>query len=494
MMSTPARALDPIAVVVTLRRPLDQFASGDDGEFLTAELQSLLADVVADLGLPADLALRLTSGSNLESTTEPPYTITIGPQPARMPPQAETAGSAAILSRQIGEVVLRQRTLPLSEKVCEAVRRTWALDAGWTPHSLSSDAVATWLRRLVAGGWRIDRLLPMPADALAALHTGHMAASRQLEEVIASLPAPGIRVRVDAGLFDRLREPVPTTGAGVESDALDVQLRQLSDEVFAELGLVVDPPTVIRDHGLVNRQFRLQLNDLRLVVHDAPDGATDHSTVRAIITEARRVVGMHAPLLMTRATVCQLLDRLREREPVLVETVMNRFDPTVITWILRDLLEDFVSVRDLRNILEALASVEGLRSSALAMGDSLTMADVEYWSNWIRSELTRQITQPLKVASTLTVHLLAPDLETRVAASDATPLADSERQHLVHLILAARLAQAGGPMVVLTSMDAKRRLRRLIVDELPEVRVIAYQELDPFTNVVPRTRIGETPR
>jgi type III secretion protein V len=174
---------------------------------------------------------------------------------------------------------------------------------------------------------------------------------------------------------------------------------------------------------------------------------------------------------------------------------VSRFDPTVITWILQDLLEDFVSVRDLRNILEALASVEGLRSSAHAMGNSMTMADVEYWSNWIRSELTRQITQPLTVGSTLIVHQLAPDLEARVAASDHTPLSDSDRQQLVQLILAARRAQASGPMIVLTSLDVKRRLRRLIVDELPEVRVIAYQELDPFTSIVPRARIGgDAPR
>ena len=98
--------------------------------------------------------------------------------------------------------------------------------------------------------------------------------------------------------------------------------------------------------------------------------------------------------------------------------------------------------------------------------------------NWIRSELTRQIAQPLTVGSTLIVHLLAPGLEARVAASDATPLSDSDRQQLVQLILAARRAQASGPMIVLTSLDVKRRLRRLIVDELPEVRVIAYQELD----------------
>ena len=48
-------------VVVTLRPPLDQFASGADGGDPQEELQKQLADIVADLGLPADLVLTVTS-------------------------------------------------------------------------------------------------------------------------------------------------------------------------------------------------------------------------------------------------------------------------------------------------------------------------------------------------------------------------------------------------------------------------------------------------
>jgi hypothetical protein len=485
-MRTPTRALDPVAVVVGLRPPLDRFASGADGTALHTDLQQQLADVVADLALPADPALTVTAAPQSEPATGSPFTITINAQAAKIRRPAETPESAPILLRQIGDVVRRQRTLLLSDKVCEEMRRRWALDGGRVPDSLRLDAVTEWLRRLVAGGWPIDR--PMPVEALDALSAGHLAATRQLEAMIASLPAPGIRVRVNANLFDRLQDHA--RGAELEPGALHGHLGRLSDEVFAELGVVLEPPAVIRDHSLANRQFRLQLNDLRLAVDEVPDGATDRAIILAIVAEARRVVAMHAPHLVTEASVSQLLDLLREREPVLVETVLRRFDPTVITWILRDLLEDFVPVRDLRNILEALASVEGRRSSTHALGDSMTMADVEYWSNWIRSELTRQIMQSLTNGSTLIVHLLAPDLEARIAACEATPVADSERQRLIELILAAGRSQASGRMVVLTSLDVKRPLRRLIADELPDVRVIAYQELDPYTNVVPRTRIG----
>jgi hypothetical protein len=493
-MRTRSHEVDPIPIVVTLRPPLEQFASGTDGVTLHARLQEQLAEVVADLGIPADVALTIAAASNIDTAIGQPYTISINSQRARLPlvQRDDAAASATVLARRIGDAVRQRRRLLLSGAICEHIRRTWAMESGVTPDSLSGEVVGRWLSRLVAGGWRIDRA--MPIAALHAAATGGLAAMRQIEDVIAALPAGGIRVRLGAGLYDCLHQSGRAATAGVESDVLDAHLRGFSDEIFAELGLVVDPPVVVRDYGLADYLFRLQLNDLRWVPHDAPlhDGhlASDRATVLAVVGQARALFGMHAPYLMTQATVCHLLDLLREREPVLVDTVLSRFDPTVITWILQDLLEDLISVRDFRNILEALASVEGLKSSASAMGDSVTTADIEYWSNWIRTELTRHITHSLMVGSTLAVHLLASDLEARVATSDANPLSDAERQHLADLVLSARQAQAGGPMIILTSLDVKRPLRRLIADELPDVRVIGYPELDPAANIVPRARIG----
>ena len=492
-MRSLTRELEPIPVVVTLRPPLDQFASGTDGVAFHAQLQELLGEVVADLGIPADIALTVTSAAAIASTGGPPYAITINSRPARIPlvQRDDAASSAEILSRRIGDAVRQRRQMLLSAAICEHIRRKWALESGVTPDSLPGGVVGQWLSDLVARGSRIDRV--MPTSALQGAAAGGLVAMRQLEEVIASWPTMAtIRVQMGAGLYGGVRQSGPAASA-VDGDEIDAHLRGLSEELFAELGLIVDPPVVIRDHDLADRQFRLQLNDLRWAPYDAPmhdSLPSDSATVLAIVGAARTLVGMHAPYLMTRGTVCDLLNLLHEREPALVDAVLRRFDPTVITWILRHLLEDFVSVRDFRNILEALASVEGLKSSAVAMGDSVTTADIEYWSTWIRSELTRQITHPLMVGSSLVVHLVAPGLEARVVASDVNPLSDAERQELVQLVLTARQGQASGPMIILTTLDVKRRLRRLIADELPDVRVIAYQEVDPAANIAPRARIG----
>ena len=94
------------------------------------------------------------------------------------------------------------------------------------------------------------------------------------------------------------------------------------------------------------------------------------------------------------------------------------------------------------------------------------------------------------VRSSLVVHLVAPDLEARVVASDVNPLSDAERQELVQLVLTARQAQASGPMIILTTLDVKRRLRRLIADELPDVRVIAYRKMVTLRQTSRRARVS----
>jgi hypothetical protein len=491
-MRSPAHDVEPIPVVVTLRPPLEQFAAGTDSAAFTAQLREQLAEVVADLGLPASIALTVTAATNIESTTGPPYTISINSQPARLPLvlQDENEATATALSRRIGDAVRRRRTMLLPAAICEHIRRKWALESGIALDAIPGEVVGRWVSRLVAVGARIDRT--MPVAALRAVATGGMAALRPIEEVIPSSPTIG--VRVGPRLYDRLRQPGIAGKADADGDDLYAHLHRLSCEVYTELGLVIDPPVVVRDHGLTNEQFRLQLNDLRWAPHEASrqdgDLSPDRATVVAIVAATRHLVAMHAPCLMTKATVCQLLDLLREREPALVDAVLSRFDPTVITWILQDLLEDRIPVRDFRNILEALASVEGMKFSANAMGDSVTTADIEYSSNWVRAEFTRQIMDSFMVGSALVVHLLTPDLEARIVESDLNPMSDAERQRLVDLVLTAWRAQASGPMIVLTTVDVKRRLRRLIADELPDVRVIHYLEVDPSANIAPRARIG----
>src|SRR5262249_37030280 len=163
--------------------------------------------------------------------------------------------------------------------------------------------------------------------------------------------------------------------------------------LFGELGLVLAPIAVARDPRLEDHQVRVQVNDVRWPPIDvSPDGPADDA-LAALVDAVGAAARRQASYLLTTSAVSGPLDRLRALEPVLVDSATSRFDPPVLTWILRDLLAESFSVRDLRNVLESLATAEGSRASALALADGMTRADVERWADAVRWGLRRQATE-----------------------------------------------------------------------------------------------------
>jgi type III secretory pathway component EscV len=156
---------------------------------------------------------------------------------------------------------------------------------------------------------------------------------------------------------------------------------------------------------------------------------------------------------------------------------------TLLTDIMRRLVEEGVSVRDLKGILESLAQVAGTDK------DPLNLAE------FVRSQMRRSITHELTAgASELGVYLLDPLIEetvrgaiTRTAAGSFLTLAPAAARDIVAGL--RRALSAGDPMagapVLLTQPDIRRFVKKLIETDLPETRVISYAELLPEISIKP---------
>lgn len=272
---------------------------------------------------------------------------------------------------------------------------------------------------------------------------------------------------------------------GREIESLDATFEEMADRLDWDLGLPVVPPTVTIDPLLNRGEMRVWLNDLRWPPIALPPAERAPERADFIAAQTLDIARRNAGSLLGIDAVRSLLDRLHDAAPTLVEAVERRFDPPVLTWILRGLLDDQVSVRDLHTVLESLMSVEGSRSSALALGDRITSRDVTVWSDWIRADLRRQITyRHAGAGGALTVDLLAPELEARFAAVDVERLRDEERDALLQPVYARQ--RETSPPTILTSSEVRPILQQLIALELPDVAVLAYQELDPSLNITPR--------
>ena len=190
-------------------------------------------------------------------------------------------------------------------------------------------------------------------------------------------------------------------------------------------------------------------------------------------TVARR----HASALLGLQDVQALLDAMETRTPALVRPALEKVPLPVLTDVLRRLLHEGVSVRNLRAVLETLASPE-------VEGDGAMLAER------CRQSLARWISHRHAPSGPLFAWLVDPALEEmlRTRLPGVGPALEPERvQALLESV--AEIVE-DGRAVLLASGDVRRPLRALCEGAFPEVAVLAYSELDPRLRVKPLGRLG----
>lgn len=206
--------------------------------------------------------------------------------------------------------------------------------------------------------------------------------------------------------------------------------------------------------------------------------------------EVEAVFRQHAPELLGRTEVQQLLDTLARNQPGLVEDVTPRHLPlTSVQTILQQLIAENVSIRDSRTLFETLAA----RAPTTQAIDDLVET--------VRAALGRSIVDRLfEGGDTLHVIGLVAETETRLldemGDEGEALLSPATLDALNEAAERALVAQeeAGHPAVLLTSPGLRAILSRLLRRNLPRLAVIAYAEVpaDKMVQVTTELTIGGT--
>ncbi|GGK13626.1 flagellar biosynthesis protein FlhA [Caldalkalibacillus thermarum] len=196
-----------------------------------------------------------------------------------------------------------------------------------------------------------------------------------------------------------------------------------------------------------------------------------------VSTHLTEVIKRHAHELLGRQEVKTLLDHVKESAPAVVEELI----PDLLTVgdvqkVLRNLLQERVSIRNLPLILESLAD----HASHTKDPDLLT--------EYVRQSLARQIThQYAGDNGSLKVITAGASLEKRIAdaiqQTEQGPylaLDPETTQQIYQAVLeeVKRVQQVGAEPVLLTSPMIRMHLRRLLARYLPDLPVLSYNELD----------------
>jgi type III secretion protein V len=184
-----------------------------------------------------------------------------------------------------------------------------------------------------------------------------------------------------------------------------------------------------------------------------------------------------------------MLEQLEQAFPALVkEVVPKAVSIFQLTDILRRLVEEEISVRDLRSVLQALAEWGPVESDTVML------------SEYVRSALKRYVSHKYsRGQSTLIVYLLDPQIEETIRSSIQHTSSGSylalEPEITQEILTAVRnevgsLPPSAQQPVILTTMEIRRYFRKLVELEFSHLAVVSYQELSPEMNIQPIARIA----
>ena len=205
-------------------------------------------------------------------------------------------------------------------------------------------------------------------------------------------------------------------------------------------------------------------------------GYTVVDAATAIATHLNTLLRSNSSELLSHDETQQLLDKVAARSPKLVEDLVpGKLALATVTKVLKNVLDEDVSVRDMRTIIEVLSTESGRTQDA----DELTAA--------VRPRLGRMIVQNLiDVNDSLPVMTLNPNLEQmlhNVLQQSANPqIAVIEPQLAEGLFQALsdkaqEVENQGNPAVLVVSPGIRPWLAKLIKHRLADLTVLSYSEI-----------------
>jgi type III secretion protein V len=333
-----------------------------------------------------------------------------------------------------------------------------------------SDALVPFVDSRQDGGKFLYELIPFMRDGLF---------------VELGVRFPGVRARGNPGLppgcYQIQINEVPvvtgqaTLGHILVNDTVD-RLRLMNIEGFEAVN-----PATRQPAAWVPEQHRQLLESAGLTTWDVPGYIILH-LASVLRRQAREFLGVQE--------VQSMLDQLEKAFPAVVKEVIPKVVTILkLTDVLGRLVEEEISIRDMRGILQAIAE------------HGQTEADSVMLSEHVRSSQKRYVSHKFaRGTNTLIVYLLDPQIEDairtsikRTSAGTHLALEPDIAQEIVQAVKneCGHLPPTAQRPVILTSMDIRRYVRKLLEYEFnPPFSVVSYQELSPELNIQPVARIS----
>jgi type III secretion protein V len=206
-----------------------------------------------------------------------------------------------------------------------------------------------------------------------------------------------------------------------------------------------------------------------------------------LVLHLSRFFTQHAADFIGIQEMRQILDFIERSFPDLVKEVTRLVPLQKLTDIFKRLVQEQISIKDLRTVLEALSEW------------AQTEKDPVLLTDYIRVTLRRYISYKYSLGqSVLSVYPVDQDIEDVVrsaikqtSAGSFLALDPDSAQLILHAIRTTLkpTPPGGQPPVLVTAPDVRRFLRKLIEGDFPDLPVLSFQEIVPEIRMQPLGRI-----
>ncbi len=255
-------------------------------------------------------------------------------------------------------------------------------------------------------------------------------------------------------------------------------------EIYADRLLAINPGTAAGGiDGVTTREPAFGLPAIWIAVEQRDRASAAGYTVvdptTALSTHLSEVIRVFLPELLTRQHTKELVDRVQQTSPKLVEELVPKIASIGdIQRVLRQLLRERVSIRDLTTILEAIADATPGAKDPDAVAEAVRMA------------IGRSICRPYQTEKDeLPAISLSPALEERLVSSivktdhgAVLAIDPAQAQRLASRIGEVFAGAVAQPVLLCTPM-LRPHIWRLFARVLPHLGVLSHNEIPPQVHV-----------
>jgi type III secretion protein V len=311
-----------------------------------------------------------------------------------------------------------------------------------------------------------------------------MPALRQAMYLEVGIRYPGIQIRVDLPLpphsfMIRLKE-VPVSIAAVKPGFFMVNEAKANLGIFNIPGEETKNPATGKPACWVAEENRQKVIGAGLRVWDTPE---------ILMLHLSGFMKKYAAEFLDLQEVQILLDLLSQSFPTLVQEVVPKVVSLhTLTDILQRLVQESISIKDLRSILQGLSEWGRVEKDPVMLCE------------YVRSSLKRYISYKYAEGKNmLVVYLLDPEIEDTISSAiqrtttgNYLALDPDTTQDVLHTFRQefGNLPPTAQRPVIVTDMEIRRYVRRLVEMDFENLAVLSYQELSPELHIQPIARIS----